>query len=52
MGSQSYQLQRVEIGFAIDEDEVGFDMAVAMALPVASKRMIAITGRQARVLSE
>lgn len=46
MGTQPHKLQRVVANFAIDQHEVGPDMAIAMILPVAGQRMISAAFRQ------
>src|SRR5436309_3075188 len=43
------KLERVVVGFAIDENEIRPDVAVAAVPPGATQRMIAKAGRQRRV---
>lgn len=52
MRSQPHQLQGLFIRLAIDEDEVGPDMAIAMIFPIASQCMVAEPCVQHMVLRE
>ena len=49
MGAEPDQLQRFRVGNAVDEHQIGLDVAVAMVNPFASPRMIAESFRQGAV---
>ncbi len=40
MGPEAHELQNVFVWFAVDEDEVGFDVAVTVIFPIPDKRVI------------
>jgi hypothetical protein len=42
----------IGVGFSIDQDEIGFDVAVAMIRPFSGKRMIVVAVRQRYISSE
>jgi hypothetical protein len=44
--SEAHELQIIGVRFAIDENQVGFDMAVAAVVPFAAEGMVAVMGRQ------
>jgi hypothetical protein len=42
MGAETHQFQDVLIGLAIDQDEIGPDVAVAVIGPIPAQRMVTI----------
>jgi hypothetical protein len=44
MGTEAHELQRVVVGFAVDQHEVGADVAVAVIPPLPCKGVILLTG--------
>ena len=46
MRAKTDELQYFVVGLAIDQNQVGLDVTIAMILPIASKRMIAMLVRQ------
>jgi hypothetical protein len=52
MGTEPHQLQRVVIGLAIDQHEIGAHVAVAVIVPFPREGMIMITGWQGCVGGE
>ena len=49
MSAQPHQLEGVGVGFAIDEHQIGMDVAVSMALPLATEAVVHIASRQVGV---
>ena len=49
MGADPYELECFFIRFAVDEHKIGLYVAVAVILPVAAQRMIAVAGLERRV---
>jgi hypothetical protein len=46
MRAKTDQFQRTHIRFAVDEDQVGPDVAVAAVPPLPTEWMVAVTGRK------
>ena len=46
VGAQSYKVEMVGIRLAIDQDEIGPNVAVAMVLPRPGQRVIVMTSQQ------
>jgi hypothetical protein len=46
--SEPHELQRILVGLAVDQHQVGADMAVAAVVPGAAQAMIVKAGRQRR----
>jgi hypothetical protein len=46
MRAETHQFEAVIIRFAIDENEIGLDMAVAVIAPFTGKHMVEISSRQ------
>jgi len=51
-GSRCGRAQRFVVGLAIDEDEVGLDVAIAVIAPLAAERVIKIPPGQGLILCE
>jgi hypothetical protein len=49
MRSKPHQLKTIGIRFAIDENQIGLNMAIPKVFPIPSKRMIGVTVRQNRI---
>ena len=52
MRTETDKLQRFGIRLAVDEDQVGPDMAISAIAPLSAKGMIAVARRQRDVGSE
>ncbi len=52
MRSQSHELERVVVGLAIDQDEIGLHMAIAMVFPVAGEGVVAPSSGHGSVKSQ
>jgi len=44
VGAEADELEGLRVGFAVDEDEVRLDVAVAVVVPVAGQRVVAVAG--------
>jgi hypothetical protein len=40
MRSEPHKLKRFEIRFAIDEEQIGFEMTLAVIVPITDERMV------------
>ena len=49
MGAEPDEVQVFVVGFSVDEDQVGPDMAIAVVAPVAGKPVVVIPARQGRI---
>lgn len=52
MRSEAHQFEAVVTRFAVEKNEIGLDMAVAMVAPFARQRMIEIAARERPISSE
>jgi hypothetical protein len=49
VGAEADELEGLRVRLAVDEDEVGLDVAVAVVLPVAGEHVVAVAGREGEV---
>ena len=42
VGTEAHEIEMSGIGLAVDQDQVGFDVAVPMVLPLTGKRVVAV----------
>ena len=52
MRTETHEFETVIIRLAIDENEIGFDMAVTVIAPFSGQRMIEIPARQRSICGE
>lgn len=46
MGTEANEIEMSGIGFAVDQDQIGSDVAVPMVLPLTGKRVVAVAWSQ------
>jgi len=49
MGPEPDQIQVFVVGFSVDKDQVGLDMAIPVVVPVAGEPVVVILARQWRI---